>query len=151
MRHVGLLLAGLLACGDKADDTASQAPDVTGRYQAFVVGTDGCGGDESWVDDWATGPLLISGTANALTFDFYEDMTFSGRVDDLGGFSFSGDVSWSGRDLTVINQGDFSLEDGAWLMEGTFEIVVHDPEFTTEDCTLTAPMRATELQGNEGG
>lgn len=153
---LGLLLCLPLAvaCGDKDDGTdlpQAEPPDVTGTYQVTVGGTTGCENDPSWINDWATGPLRVSGTADALEFDFGDDMIFAGSVDTLGRFRFEGVVTFNGAVLDVVNEGSFALNpdyDGdQWLMEGMFEIEVDDDEFTTNNCTITGPVQALELVG----
>jgi hypothetical protein len=50
-------------------------------------------------------------------------------------------------DLEVVNSGTFLEDDlGNWSMDGTFEVVVStDPEFESDDCTITGPMNATQI------
>lgn len=142
-----------LACGDKDDPGLPQAepPDVTGNYQVTIGGTTGCEGASGWINDWATGPLRITGEPSALSFDFGEEMIFSGSVDTLGRYRFEGELIYQGAQLIVSNEGSFEQDpeyDGErWLISGMFEVEVDDDEFTSNNCTITGPMQAVELVG----
>jgi len=126
-------------------------PDVSGPYQVIVGGTTGCEGESGWINDWATGPLTISGTGGALSFDFGTGTVFDGSIDSLGRYQFSGTIDFNNAVLDVSNEGSFALDpdyDGErWLMDGDFSVVVDDDEFTTNNCTITGPVKATELVG----
>lgn len=151
----GLSLAATLlaACGDKggggADDTGGLGPppDIAGRYQAFVSSVSGCGNDPSWVQDWAEGPLLVEGSGEDLTFDFYGDIRFSGRVAADNTYVFSGVFTYNGAELDLYHTGDVSRSGEATLLEGRFEIEVDDDEFEGNNCTLVSDMQATEIVG----
>lgn len=145
---------GLSACGDKdgpgaAGDTggAGPPPDIAGRYQAFVSSVSGCGNDPSWVQDWAEGPLLVEGSGGSLTFDFYDGVSFSGRVSADNTYIFSGVFTHDGAELDVYHAGDVSRSDDATVLEGRFEIEVDDDEFEGNNCTLVSDLRATEIVG----
>lgn len=149
-------LSPLLACGDK-DDTGSglpvaETPDVAGNYQVTIGGATGCEGESSWINDWATGPLIVEGTGGSLTFDFGEDYIFNGSIDTLGRYQFEGTITFNEAELEVQNEGQFELDpdfDGdRYLVEGDFEVVVDDDEFEKNNCTITGPMQAIQLVGD---
>ena len=136
----------LAACGGEPEDNwpVGDPPDVTGRYNTVPGGTTGCDGDPSWIAGWAEGPLEIAGDPENLTFEFLS-MTFSGWVDADHSYSFGGTAAWGANELSVYNEGLFSVEDERWVMEGMFDVVVYDPEFTSEDCTITGPVKAYQI------
>lgn len=151
-----LALSSTLACGDK-DDTGSglpvaETPEVAGAYQVTIGGTTGCEGESSWINDWATGPLTVEGTGGSLTFDFGQDIIFSGSIDTLGRYQFEGTITFNEAELEVMNEGQFELDpdfDGErYLVDGDFEVVVDDDEFKKNNCTITGPMQAIELVGS---
>ena len=137
----------LLACNGEDDTGGGTPPDVTGHYNVILEGVTGCDSDPSWIEDWCKGPLVISGDPGSLSFDFGEDVVFAGAVLASRGYSFSGPLVFNGADLDVANAGSFTMgDDGNWLMEGDFEVVVStDPEFKQDDCTIDGPMHATML------
>ncbi len=143
---IGALL--FLACNGK-DDTSIEGdpPDVTGHYNVILEGVTGCDADPSWIEDWCSGPLTISGEPNSLSFDFQDDMVFLGAVAVSRGYSFAGDAVFNKADLDIVNAGSFTaVDDATWSMEGTFEVVVStDPDFESDDCTMTGPMHATQI------
>ncbi|MCK6506178.1 hypothetical protein L6R53_22840 [Myxococcota bacterium] len=150
-----LALSSTLACGDK-DDTGSglpvaEAPEVAGNYQVTIGGTTGCEGEASWINDWATGPLIVEGTGGSLTFDFGDDYVFSGSIDSLGRYQFEGVITFQEAELEVKNEGQFELDpdfDGErYLVDGDFEVTVDDDEFEKNNCTITGPMQAVQLVG----
>ena len=135
----------LLACGEAEEQwPTSDPPDVTGRYNVVPGGTTGCDGDPTWITGWAEGPLEISGSPDDLTFSF-TGMTFYGSVDGDRSFNFGGTGSWGANELSVYNEGVFTLEDDRWLLDGDFDVIVYDPEFSSEDCTVTGPVKAYQL------
>jgi hypothetical protein len=138
----------LLACNGKDDDTGGGAPpDVTGHYNVILEGVTGCGDDPSWLQGWCNGPLVITGDPSSLSFDFQEDIVFPGSVTGARGYSFAGAIVYNKADLDVVNAGSFTMgDDGLWSMEGDFEVIVStDPNFESDDCTITGPMHATML------
>jgi hypothetical protein len=145
VNKVALLpLACVLACSGDGDTGASTPPpEVAGSYNVLIDGSTGCDGDETWVTGWALGPLIITGTGGVLSFDFGDPMIFSGGVDSNGSYSFSGSATYNEAVLEVSNIGSFSLVD--FEMAGDFTVVVDDDEFTTNNCTITAPMRGFYL------
>jgi hypothetical protein len=141
--RAAVLLLGLAACGDKADDSAAPPPDVTGRYQVQITTISGCDNDVSLVQPWAQGPLEVSGAGGALTFDFGDGASFSGSLSADGSYVFSGDWAWAGTEQLVRQDGRFTQEDGTWTGEGLFQNRVSVDEFESTDCTLEATMVAT--------
>jgi hypothetical protein len=152
MRKLIWLAAFAVACGgDKSDSGAEEgyAPDITGKYNVEVLGVAGCENDPSWLDAWARGPLRISGTSDSLSWDFGEDVVFSGLVESDSGFRFSGSLTVNGAALSVTSTGLASLAptdpgDGSQsLLEGTISVVVEQEG--QEACTIEGPFEATEL------
>jgi hypothetical protein len=142
---LSLLPLCLLACdgGGDTGGASTPPPEVAGAYNVIISGTTGCDGDETWVTGWAEGPLVITGTDGVLSFDFGDPMIFSGGVSASGQYSFSGSATYNEAALEVSNVGSFSLADNT--MSGEFEVVVDDDEFSTNNCTVTAPMTAAFL------
>ncbi|RME28259.1 MAG: hypothetical protein D6798_02780 [Deltaproteobacteria bacterium] len=151
-------IAALLAlgpgCSDKNGDTGAtggigEPPDVAGSYQVTIGGVTGCEGEVSWVDDWASGPLKVEQAGGDLEFDFGDGYLFQGSIDSQGRYLFAGVVTHNGATLTVENEGSFEddpdFDAPRWLIDGMFTIEVDDDEFTTNNCTLTSPMRAVQL------
>lgn len=152
---VGLALLALAAAcsdGDSKDpgDISGAAPDVTGRYNVILGGTTGCDGEESWIQDWAEGPLAIDGEPSTLTFDFGQDMSFLGSVSASYTFGFSGEVVWAEAKLDVYGSGSFETQtedDGSvkWVINGDVEAEVDDDEFETNNCLIEGAFQAYEL------
>ena len=146
-------LALLLACsGGGGDDTGpliAVAPTIAGRYQVFVSSVSGCDNDPSWVQDWAEGPMLVTGEGDSVTFDFYEGVVFSGRVGDDNTYVFSGIFTHKGAELDLYHQGDLTLSGEVTELTGRFEIEVNDDEFDDNNCTLVSDMKATEVVGSD--
>ena len=147
-----LVLAAACNGGDSKDSggASGAAPDVTGRYNVILGGTTGCSGEESWIQDWAEGPLAIDGDASTLTFDFGQDMSFLGSVSASYAFGFSGEVVWAEAKLDVYGSGTFETEtedDGStkWLINGGIEAEVDDDEFETNNCIIDGAFQAYEL------
>jgi hypothetical protein len=140
------LLFLMVACGSESENPWPEGdpPDVTGRYNTIPGGTTGCDGEPSWITGWADGPLEISGDPENLSFEFIS-MLFIGAVQADHSYSFGGLGSWGANEISVYNEGWFSVEDARWVMEGTFDVVVYDPEFTSEDCTITGPVKAYQI------
>ena len=136
-----------LACNGDDDTGGGTPPDVTGHYNVILEGVTGCGDDPSWLEDWCTGPLTITGDPSSLDFDFQEDFIFPGSVLASRGYSFAGPMVFNGADLEVVNAGSFTMgDDGNWDMEGTFDVVVStNPDFESDDCTINGPMHATMI------
>lgn len=149
----GRLLAALLvaSCAGEAGDTgvAGTPPDISGRYQVFVSYVSGCDSDPSWVQDWAEGPLLIEGSADDLSFDFYDDKVFSGTAAVDHTYVFRGETTWQGAVLTLYHSGEVTEDGDATVLDGTFEIEVDDDEFTSNNCNIESGARATEIVGED--
>ncbi|MBN1336289.1 MAG: hypothetical protein JXB39_10035 [Deltaproteobacteria bacterium] len=151
-----LFLAVLLpACGN-AEDTGfnGDVPDIRGYYNVFVVESTGCEGHHEYLTEWAEGPLTITGNdPRNLTYTFTtdrEDLAFPGQVDDSWSFQLAGAVTWttaskSVANLSVYEDGMFSLVGERYHMDGEFEVVVDDDEFSSNDCTLTAVAQGTQI------
>ncbi len=156
-RHSVLLLPLLVACsggdGDKDDSGfVGTPPDMASHYNVILGGTSGCGGEETWITDWAEGPLNVTGTASALTFDFGDEMSFTGSVSGSWQWGFSGDVIWNEAELEVYGAGTVSMETNdaggeQLLIEGSVEAEVDDDEFETNNCTIEGLFQAYELTG----
>ena len=152
------------------DDGGSDVPDtgggsddidVTGSYNVQVAAATGCGGEAFWLEDWVRGPMRISGESGALTFDFLEGMEFSGAVDSSRTYSFAGEVEFTVAvhedtgattrmaRLEAQNSGTFTLDGNCWVREGTFILQVDENNDGLEfnDCTVSAPVKATQISG----
>jgi hypothetical protein len=137
-----------LACGDKGEDTeAATGPDITGDYNTFIEGVTGCDGDPAWVQDWAEGPLRVSGSPDQLTFDFQGGVTFSGSIDGAANFIFFGPLEWNGANLDVSQRGVAVPTQESWDLDGRFEILIDDDGDPDNDCTFTAEFTANALGG----
>lgn len=148
-RFIAPAVLGLAACsGQKGETGAPSGPDITGRYNVIIGGVTGCDNDPTWVAGWASGPLAVSGTPDALTFDFDEGMTFDGLVGADWKYRFWGIVTYNGATLDLSHLGEVSKADnGASKLDGTFTVTVNDDQFESNDCTLEAPMQAVGLTG----
>ncbi len=152
-----VLLLPALACngGDGGKDDSGfvgTPPDMASHYNVILGGTSGCEGEESWIADWAEGPLNVSGSSGELTFDFGDGMSFLGSVSAAWQWGFSGDVIWNEATLEVYGSGSVSNETsdagGAQLViEGSIEAEVDDDEFETNNCTIEGVFEAYELTG----
>ncbi len=163
MKRFSLILCVLAACGDGSsdDDKASgpapdAAPDVTGRYNVQISGATGCEGESFWLEEWVPGALTITGDSDSLTFDFGGGIELGGAVDMNKKFSFQGDVSvelsvdtgMADATLNIFNDGSFSVgDDGCFVMDGDFEVVVDEDGLEATNCTIVAPIRAYQLEG----
>ena len=92
--------------------------------------------------------MEIAGDPEDLSFEF-TGMVFYGSVSGDRSYDFGGTGSWGANALSVYNEGIFSLEDDRWVLDGNFDVVVYDPEFTTEDCTITGPVKAYQISDRE--
>ena len=164
----------LLGCGsgDDGNDDETTAPgagaaveeiDVTGSYNVQLAAATGCDEESFWLEDWAKGPLKITASDGSLTYDFLEGMAFGGVVDSSRNYSFSGEAEFNievledtGTEtvtrmarLEVENSGSFILDGGCWEMDGDFSVIVDEDDNGLEfdNCTLTGPMKANQIQG----
>lgn len=144
-------LALLVACGGgKGDDSGGGSGallEVANRYNVLVTTISGCENDPTWVQPWAEGPLTLSQDGADLVFDFGSDAVFPGTLDDLGRYTFRGDLSWNGGALEVENKGLFHKTADGLTFDGEFEIMVDEDEFETNNCTLTSAIEGYEVQG----
>ncbi len=154
MRSFGLLMFALTACGGKdsgGDDAGGTPPDLAGKYNVVVLGVVGCESDPIWIDEWARGPLEVSGAASALVFDFGDDAVFSGDVDGNWNVRFSGGFDWQGATLSITGSGLAQIAesdpgDGSQLaIKGDISAFVEQDG--VEGCTVEGPFEATELVG----
>ena len=155
MRSLSLLVFALAACGGKDSggdgDAGGTPPDLTGKYNVVVLGVVGCESDPVWIDGWARGPLEISGSANALSFDFGDDAVFSGDVDGNWNVRFAGYLDWQGASLSITGTGlaqiaDSDAGDGSQLaIKGDISALVEQEG--VEGCSVEGPFEATELVG----
>ena len=170
-----VLSAFLLGCSNDGDasenetiapgaEVSAEEIDVTGSYNVQLAAATGCDEESFWLEDWAKGPMKIDETdGGVLVFDFFEDLAFEGTVDGSRNYSFLGDAEFSielsedtGSEtvtrmarLGVENRGRFSLNGSCWEMDGDFSVVVDEDDNGLEfdDCTITGPMRATQIRG----
>ena len=105
--------------------------------------------------------MKISGANNALTFDFLEDMEFGGAIDNNRNYSFAGEVEFTidvegdtgvvsrMARLEVQNSGTFIRDGNCWEMDGDFTVLVDEDNngLDFDNCTLTGPVKATQIQG----
>ena len=152
MRNVFVMCVcvGHWACGGGNDDSGGNSgnlPDISGDYQVMVNWVTGCDGDPGIVEDWAQGPLSIEGSPSNLSFDFGDDMDFSGTVSASGSVWFSGVVTNDSATLDLGFSGTADQTDDQWVVLGELEIVVEDDEFTSNNCSVTSEIEAFELVG----
>ena len=162
----------MLGCAakDDADDNEVIAPgaeagaeviDVTGSYNAQIAAATGCDEESFWLEEWSKGPLKISGDNDALTFDFLDGMAFGGSVDSSRYYSFAGEVEFTidvdgdtgvtsrMARIEVENSGTFVRDGNCWEMDGNFTLLVDEDNdgLDFNNCTLTGPVKATQIQG----
>ena len=163
MKRVYWLLCLALACGGGKDDDTDgpgpapdEAPDVTGRYNVQIAGATGCEGESFWLEEWVPGALTITGDSNTLVFDFGSDIELGGAVDMNKKYAFQGDIEVAfsvdtgvaDATLEVFNDGTFSEgDDGCFVMDGDFEVVVDEDGLQATNCTIVAPIKAYQLEG----
>ncbi len=148
MRYaMGLLLLG--ACTSSSEDTdAAEVPDVTGRYNLVLIGTNGCDNNTALIDTWATGPLTITGEPGATTYDFEEDVILEGSVASSGvgatSFQMGGVTTVDPHALEIYASGVVYSEDDRWVLEGDFDVQASNG-VQAEDCTITGPFKAYQV------
>jgi hypothetical protein len=148
----GLAALALLACTDPgpADDSASvDLTEVTGGYQFFVDGVSTsnlCKEEVHFATDWLRGTLSVAGeVADAVTFTFSDGMAFTGGVDDSWSYWFGGGATWQEATLDVSHHGTFGTEDDRRTVGGSFEVVVDDDEFVTNNCILEVRISGVRI------
>jgi hypothetical protein len=135
--------------------------DVSGSYNAQLAAATGCNEESFWLEEWSKGPMKISGENETLIFDFLDGMEFGGSVTTERTYSFTGQVEVTveiegdtGAEsrmalIDVFNSGTFVRVGNCWEMDGDFTVVVDEGNDGLEfnDCTLTGPVKATQIQG----
>ena len=164
----------LIGCGGSSDDGDDETValgagedngpiDVTGSYNAQIAAATGCDQESFWLEDWSKGPMKISGSNDALNFDFLEGMEFSGAVDNDWNYSFDGEVTFTIQidgdtgatsrtaRIEVQNSGVFTRNGNCWEMDGAFILLVDEDNdgLDFNNCTLEGPIRATQIQGGD--
>ena len=162
----------LIGCGEKDDSeddgpiapgagAASEDIDVTGSYNAQIAAATGCDEEAFWLEEWSKGPMKISGENDALSFDFLEGMEFGGAVETTRNYSFAGEVEFTTDTdgdtgtitrmarIEVQNSGTFTRNGNCWEMDGDFTLLVDEDNdgLDFNNCTLTGPVKATQIQG----
>lgn len=142
---VAIGLGALVACTEAADvdDTASDAPDLVGDYEAQVSGSEGCEAHPALVSGWMDGAFTIAGAPSALVFDFGDDVALDGSVDDAYGFDLGGAVNPDGVALSISVEGVVYSQQDRWVLEGDLEAVVD--EGGSADCTMEAMFEAYQV------
>lgn len=136
-------LAYLCACGGKADSGGEDLPpvDAAGDYNVQVTGTAGCDGQAGLIDDWARGPLRVTGAGDALQLDFGEGVLLDGEVDSKGQLRLSGGFTFRGVESALSGGGTVSESDDQRVIEAQISVRV---ELSTP-CTIDGVFIATEL------
>jgi len=118
MRSFILAAVVLAACSGAGDiiepdagATGSDAPDIAGTYE--VVAGEGL---DPVAPPWFAGALVITGSADALTWDFGEEM-LGGAIDDTFAFDFEGTTS-ADPPVSVSGGGTAFLGAGVWNLDG---------------------------------
>jgi hypothetical protein len=164
MRRAIWIMCLAMACGgDKTDEeegpgpAPDEVPDVTGRYNVQIAGATGCEGQSYWLEQWVPGSLKIEGESDSLSFDFGDGIELGGAVDMNKKFSFQGeaqveasvDTGSVDAHLSIFNDGSFSQQDdGCFVMDGDFEVVVDEDGLLATNCTIVAPIKAYQLEGS---
>jgi hypothetical protein len=142
-------------------EAGAEVIDVNGSYNSLIAAATGCGEESFWLENWSQGPMMISGENDALTFDFMDGMEFGGAVTSERTYSFSGQVEFTtevwddtGMEsrmavIDVQNSGTFIRDGNCWEMDGDFTLLVDEDGDGLEfnDCTLTGPVKAKQIQG----
>jgi hypothetical protein len=149
-----LVLPLLAACSGTSDvDTDTDvfdAPDITGRYDVQVTGTNGCIDDSgesnaSLILDWAPGPMVVSGTPDSLVFDFLDEVVMNGSVDRTFQVNFGGTVTVDAFTVSAFGAGAAAEEGAQWTISGKITGTADDDGVESNDCTIEAPYSATRL------
>ncbi len=137
------LAAGLAACGGKGDSGGDSLPpvEVAGNYNVQVTGTSGCDGQAGLIDDWARGPLQVTGAGADLRFDFGQDVVVDGEVDSKGQLRLAGRFAVDGVERSLSGDGLVTEEGDQRTIDGQIAVTVAlDPP-----CTIDGLFTATEL------
>lgn len=139
---LGALLILTAACEGASDidtdDSFDAAPDITGEYSAALTDAEGdC--TSAALEDWADGALVITGTADSLTFDFGEGAALDGSVDASFFYELGATVTVGELTLDVFGDGLAVDNEGVWTLEGEIEA-----EDADSDCTRSATLTATQ-------
>ena len=145
MRQTLWILVALAGCNDGGDDSGGteELPDVTGRYNVIPGAATGCEGQDEWLKDWVEGSLTIEGEPQSLVYDFGDDVELEGSVSGSFSTQFSGELSTGGANLVVSADGDYSVEDGRWVLRA--EVTVEADDDSDETCTMIGPIEAYQL------
>lgn len=151
-RRVVVALLVLSGCKGGVDTEGPSGPDIRGRYNVIVAGTNGCLTDEgesraALITTWANGALAIEGDAGgALTYDFGNGTIFQGSADEDSSFQASGLVSEvDGWDLDASLLGSAASADGRWVLSGDFSVRADDDGVESNDCTIEGPFQAFQV------
>ncbi len=137
------IAAALVGCGGKGDSGGEALPpvDVAGNYNVQVTGTSGCDGQAGLIDDWARGPLAVSGSGAELRFDFGQDAVVDGAVDSKGQLRLGGTFVVSGVERSLSGEGQVTEENDQRTIDAQVSVTVAlDPP-----CTIDGLFTATEL------
>jgi hypothetical protein len=138
-----IVVPGCFGSSDVETDDGLDPPDIAGRYNVIVTGTNGCDGNADLIDGWASGALTISGEAGDLTFDFAGGNVFSGSVDDAYSFQFGGTTAYEAYTLSVFASGVVNTDEmDRHVLQGDFEVTADDDGIVSNDCTITGPFEA---------
>ena len=140
------------ACKGGDDTEAPTGPDIRGRYNVIVAGTNGCLTEEGesramLITTWANGALAIDGDrGGALTYDFGNGTVFQGSADDDSSFQAGGGVTEvDGWTLDAFLLGSAASADGRWVLTGDFSVRADDDGVASNDCTIEGPFQAFQV------
>jgi len=133
------ILALLAACGDPYEGW----PDLRGRFNVQLTQTEGCPTAPNHVG-WIAGPLLITGETPDLSFDFGQDLVFSGTSTEGGRFSFRGEAASPLGDDTyaVSGRGSSSGASPQLQLEGTVDVEIDGAQ---DGCIYTGGFTAPQV------
>lgn len=151
-RWVLVALVLFSGCSGGDDTDGPTGPDIRGRYNVIVAGTNGCLTDEgesraALITTWANGALAIDGArGGALTYDFGNGTVFTGSADEDSSFQAAGLVGEvDGWDLDVFSVGSAAAADGRWVLTGEFNVTADDDGLATNNCTIEGPFQAFQV------
>lgn len=133
------ILVVLTACGDPYEGW----PDLRGRFNVQLIGTEGCPDAPTQVG-WIAGPLIIAGEIPDLTFDFGQDMVFDGSSTEGGRVSFRGTAiaPLDGEEIAVSGRAASAGTSPNLELEGSVDVEVVD---ATDGCVYTGNFRAPQV------